>query len=78
MTASFHIKSTSALMFSSGLIKVTRIKLGFPHRNNARLPVTGSYASCSSPLFLSTPPYLPLSLSLESILIVVTLTTSLV
>ncbi|VUZ49762.1 unnamed protein product, partial [Hymenolepis diminuta] len=53
--ALFHIKGTSAPILWRGLIQVTHIKLAlFSRQNNARISVTGSYASCSSPLFLST------------------------
>ncbi|VUZ53444.1 unnamed protein product [Hymenolepis diminuta] len=52
-------------MFSCVLTQVTHIKLSFfLLNNNARLLVTGSYASGSSPLFLSTLPFLSLFLSL--------------
>ncbi|KAM3182111.1 hypothetical protein ACTXT7_013059 [Hymenolepis weldensis] len=74
ITASFHLKSTSALMFSRVLAQVAHIKpsLFFHSRQSARLPVAGSYTSLSSPLFLSNP---PLSLSLASILVVAALNT---
>ncbi|VUZ39265.1 unnamed protein product [Hymenolepis diminuta] len=50
--ASLHIKTTSALMFSRGLTQ----------NNNTCVLATGSYTSCSSPLFLSTLPSLSLPL----------------
>ncbi|VUZ55080.1 unnamed protein product [Hymenolepis diminuta] len=36
----------------------------YPNKNNVRWSVTDSYASCSSPLFLSTLRSLPLSVTL--------------
>ncbi|VUZ46897.1 unnamed protein product [Hymenolepis diminuta] len=50
ITASLHLKSTSALMFSRGLTQVLSL---FPTQEHARRSGTSSYASCSSPLFLS-------------------------
>ncbi|VUZ45416.1 unnamed protein product [Hymenolepis diminuta] len=38
----------------------------FPHKNKARLSITGSYASCSSPLFLSATPSLSLCHSFQT------------
>ncbi|VUZ45874.1 unnamed protein product [Hymenolepis diminuta] len=66
-------------MFSHVLIQVAHTKLSlFPVKNNARISVTGSYAFCSSPPFLSTLPSLSLSLSRASILVVTSLNTLLV
>ncbi|VUZ54498.1 unnamed protein product [Hymenolepis diminuta] len=54
ITASVHIKVTSALMLWHGLTQVTHIKISlFSRRGQRTLVSTDSYTSCSSPLFLS-------------------------
>ncbi|KAM3185416.1 hypothetical protein ACTXT7_006429 [Hymenolepis weldensis] len=54
ITASFHLKSTSAFMFSLVLTPVLIYSsLRFPIENNACWLVTGAYASCLSLLYLS-------------------------
>ncbi|VUZ54147.1 unnamed protein product [Hymenolepis diminuta] len=80
ITASFHIKCTSALMLWCGLTQVTHIKLALFSRQQHTLVSADSYTSCSSPLFPSTllSLFLSLSLSLSLLLIVASLNTFLV
>ncbi|VUZ49940.1 unnamed protein product, partial [Hymenolepis diminuta] len=63
VTASFHLKSTSVLRLSLGLTQVThKSNLVFHTRTTHACQIPDHYISCSSPLFLSTLPFLSLSL----------------